>query len=349
MAPVVDIHFHLLGANDVPGCNLSSKARFGNPAGWIAGMLLGTLDQELMELIHPTGSCKLTSEAIWSRLTREIREARKVDGVVLLALDAIVNDAGQELMSDVCVSEDAAFDVVQRFGPGTGKNLYLGTSIHPNRLDACDRLDRARADRKAVLVKWVPSSQRIDPACGRYTAYYQKLAALGLPLLCHAGPESALPDKPRDETWNDPRRLIPALDAGVTVIVAHGAAHFLPKVLEGPYEAEYAPVLRDMLHNAQARGWKLYTDISACLITPYRAARVKELFDAIAEERFVYGSDFPIFTHDLSMGAFGRKIDADLAYEAFLSRNLLDKDVLSKRSVGIPASVFENTAKVLGI
>lgn len=345
--PIIDVHFHMLATNDVPGCNLSRRTRFESAAGWIAGLVLGTLDEELMELIAPNGKVQVSSDQMRRRLLRELDGAREISGAVLLALDAIYDDGGNALATDVCVSEDFVVETIARHRENTNKRLFLGTSIHPNRRDACERLERSKREHGAVLVKWIPSSQRIDPSNPRYDSYYEKLRDLDLALLCHAGPESAVPNRPSDEQLNDPRRLKRALELGVTVIVAHGAAHFLPKPVRP--EMEHAPHLASMLEQSERKGWKLYADISACLITPYRAATVGELINRFPEERFVYGSDFPIFTHDVSMGRFGRPIDGKWAVEAARVRNLLDKDVLGKRSVGVPQSIFENTARVLGI
>jgi hypothetical protein len=54
-------------------------------------------------------------------------------------------------------------------------------------------------------------------------------------------------------------------------------------------------------------------------------------------------------TRDLSCGGVGRGVDADLEQEADDTKNLLDKDVLSKRSVGVPEEVLHRTAEVLRI
>lgn len=345
---IIDLHFHALATHDHADCNLSKRAQFGGVAGWLAGTLLGTLDEEILDILSPDEPATLTSRKIWQRLAREIRESTQIDGAVLLALDQIVDSDGAPRPSDISVSNAAVAEMIASANVAA-KKLYLGASVHPNRLDAIGRLEHARKELKAVLVKWVPSSQRIDPDCARYDGYYQTLARLGMPLLCHSGPESAIPDRASDERLNDPRRLRRALDAGVTVIVAHGAAHFMPNFLQGKGEADYSAVLKDMLLEADTRGWRLYTDISAALISPYRAKRIGELLAAVPSGRFVYGSDFPIFTHDLSLGEIGRGIDSPLARQAFKTNNLLDKDVFSKRSVGIPEAVFENSARVLGL
>jgi hypothetical protein len=342
--PIVDVHFHVLATNDLADCNLSTRARFEGVSGWLAGALLGMLDEELLELVYPKGRVRVTSELIRRRLLSEVRNATEIDGVVLLCLDAIADQDGKVQPSDVCVSEEAVLLAIQQ-GAGD-KKLYLGASVHPNRVDAGERLERAK-NHGAVLVKWVPSTQRIDPANPAYDAYYKKLADLDLPLLCHVGPEASLPDNASDERFNVPNRLVHALDLGVTVIFAHGASHFLPKPLWGRNDGDYTDQLIQMVNAAPGRGWKVYSDISAALITPYRAKRIGHLLNSVPEDRLVYGSDFPIFTHDLSLGEIGRKLNGELATRAFLKTNLLDKDVLSKKAVGIPASIFENTAKVL--
>ena len=65
--------------------------------------------------------------------------------------------------------------------------------------------------------------------------------------------------------------------------------------------------------------------------------------------RLIYGSDFPIPTNDFSAGRLGFRIDRKLAAKARKTKNLLDKDVLAKRAVGVPKEVMHRTAELLRI
>ncbi len=152
-------------------------------------------------------------------LAERLRTARHVRRAVLLALDRAHDAHGTptDKMDSFAVSNT---DVLAWCAEASGLFLY-GASIHPHRPDALDALDQA-AVQGAVLVKLIPNSQGVDLAEGRHQPYFHKLAALGLPLLCHTGAGLVLPAQ--HQAWGDLVRLRPALDAGVTVIAAHGGS-----------------------------------------------------------------------------------------------------------------------------
>lgn len=341
---IVDCHFHLLAREDVPGCVMSPRLQ-GSAAALVANMLLGTLDSFLLDVLFPDrpGEVipRLSSAQIRRRMLKEIDGAKEVDGVVLLALDRIHGLDGKPCESHMVTSNEYVQSVIQEYsGP---KRLFFGASVHPYREDALSRLAEVKAD-GAVLVKWIPSSQQFDPEHPKAMAFHEKLVELGLPLLCHAGWEGAVPVP--DDDWRrfeNPGYLEAALELGVKVIIAHCAA---------PYEKgqpNYVSKLSRMLRKAEKRGWNLYADISALLLGPWRAKALRYFLKNVDMDRLVYGSDFPIPTQDLSFGQLRRQADIGMQLKAWAERDLLDKDVLSKRAVGIPAGVFQNSAKVLGL
>ena len=152
-------------------------------------------------------------------LVRHLRRARHVRRAVLLALDQAYDEHGRPLtaMTGFYVSNE---DVLEwcREAPEV---FLFGASIHPHRRDALEALERC-AEQDAVLVKWLPNSQGIDPADRRHLLFYQKMAELGLPLLCHTGFEFALPAI--HQVHGDLERLRLALEQGVTVIAAHSGS-----------------------------------------------------------------------------------------------------------------------------
>jgi len=364
---VVDAHFHIFATDDVPGCRLSTRARY-RPSGIVAGCMLRILDDGLHDDLGalfrphraPARHQALTSALIRDRLLEEIRGCGHLDGVVLLALDAVYDsETGKQQPSDVVVTNDWVQHIITaHHGEADGKRLYLGASVNPHRADWRQELDRIQGW-GAKLIKWIPSSQRIDPADWRLGEFYRELALREIPLLCHAGPEDAVPDEPRRwwppwkrnawELFNHPRRLVPALEAGVTVIVAHCASPYLPWYALDSSQKNYVPTLADMFDEADRRGWKLYADISALLLTPWRAGKVRRLFAPPYVKRLIYGSDFPIPTSDFSCGRLRLDANSELADQASSTDNLLDRDVLAKRSVGVPEEVMERTAHVLRI
>lgn len=165
------------------------------------------------------GSGPQAARAYMDRLADRLRAARQVRRAVLLALDRAHDARGvpTNRMQGFTVSNT---DV--RAWCAAAPDLFLyGASVHPHRRDALEALERAAAQ-GAVLVKLIPNSQGIDLADPRHQPYFRKLAQLGLPLLCHTGTELVLPAQ--HQGWGDLAQLRPALDAGVTVIAAHGGS-----------------------------------------------------------------------------------------------------------------------------
>ncbi len=169
-------------------------------------------------------------------------------------------------------------------------------SIHPYRLDALDALDAAAAG-GAVAVKWLPNSQQMDPASPRCDAFYARLAALRLPLITHAGEEKAVEAEQLQKLGN-PLRLRRALDAGVSVVVAHAASlgdgEDLDAAVEpAPLVSNFDLFLR-LLSEPRAKNL-LYADLSALVQVnrcegPLRTLLTREELHG----RLVNGSDYPL-------------------------------------------------------
>ena len=64
----------------------------------------------------------------------------------------------------------------------------------------------------AVLIKWLPLTQIIDPASPKCIPLYEAMAHYGIPLLCHTGGEKTLhaPDKKRCAILQNCRRRLGA-------------------------------------------------------------------------------------------------------------------------------------------
>ena len=280
MAPVIDVHVHIAARNE-PGCKVS-RVMERRPA--FAYMLLadGVAREDLKRDFDGT---------IRRRIVGAIEGAPGVDRAVLLALDAIWSDDGsrRDDASHLVVGND----YVRAIAAAHPKVLF-GASVHPDRGPAAGGDELARClfgEPPAALVKWIPNSQVIDPAEPRHDWFYEALAAAGVPLLCHTGPEHAVPVPPRVRTHQrlgDPRRLRRALDIGVTVIAAHAAARFLP------FEEDHLDDLAAMMREADSNGrWRLFTDVSAMCLWP-RVVIVPRVLSALPPERMVLGSDYPI-------------------------------------------------------
>ena len=145
--------------------------------------------------------------------------ARHVNRAVLLALDGVYDNQGRfdTRLTRFHVPNDDVVAWCQQYPD----RFLFGASVHPHRPDALEELTRCKA-LGAVLVKWIPNSQNIDPADRNHIPFYRKLAELGLPLLSHTGIELVLPTV--QQSLGKISRLRLPLEEGVTVIAAHGGS-----------------------------------------------------------------------------------------------------------------------------
>lgn len=206
-------------------------------------------------------------------------------------------------------------------------------------------------DNGAVLFKWIPSSQQIDPEDDRCTPFYEMLAKEKVPLLCHTGAELAVPTSDsKTDKFNDPRRLKKALDIGVKVIAAHCATPYFGGIL--PADKDYFEELMQMLRTSDKNKWDLFTDISA-FCTPTRITYLNRINEEISQgtvspSRFIYGSDFPIPIVDINIfkSPFNPK---ELLEHIKEQGNPLDNNHDILKEFGIHDSIFTNAWDVLRV
>jgi len=327
----IDCHVHLTGPTRPTGGNLYRRAMEAISVGY----LRRTLDLEAP-----------TDPAAWSRAfgrrVADLVEDSELDRAVVLAFDRVYRRDGalDERRTYLHVPNPFAAEVCA----AAPNELLLGASVHPYREDALDALERV-ADAGAALVKLLPNTQGIDPADRQIGPYYRKLAELGLPLLVHCGYEHTLPVI--DQSFGDPRRLRPALDEGVTVIVAHcgAAGRFHFKETFGAF----LELLRDYPRcygdtAALANFWR-----SRYLFELLAPERLADRFGVELEDplgRLVHGSDFPIPSTPFAF--IGRTSRADRR-AARRAPNPLARDIELKRSAGLPDAVLTRAHDVIGI
>lgn len=269
-----------------------------------------------------------------ARLSALLAGSRHVRHAVILALDGVV-DAGGNLDTN-----RTEFHVPNEFVAAACRrhtNLLFGASVNPHRPDALARLDWA-ATNGAVLVKWLPSIQQIDPADPALEPFYRRLAAHRLPLLTHTGKEDSFTWS-RDE-FADPARLELPLRLGVTVIAAHVAT-------PGEHEGERD---LDRLARLMTRYTNLFTDISSLTQINKLGALDGALRRPEFSGRLVYATDFPLINMPLvSPWYFPLNLEFGEMREIAALTNPWDRDVALKQALGVPREVFERGATLVRI
>lgn len=278
---VIDMHVHFGAPEDTDsGCYWSEEFERG-----IAFLAMRLVTHNLFG--------KITIQRIRKHILGVIDSSKKVGKTVLLALDEVYDAAGNAQKEKTHLHVPNSY--LAEFAAENDRVLW-GASVHPFRRDWEEEIQRC-LENNAVLCKWIPSSQQIDPMHSKCLPFYKKLAENDLPLLCHVGPEAAIPpfDKPSQEL-NSPKLLRSALDAGATVIAAHTALPLLPPPFESdqPYRE-----LVDLFREGDKKNWKIYTDLSAINLGP-RNVYIDKIKKDIPAERLIFGSDYPIPILDIS-------------------------------------------------
>lgn len=268
------------------------------------------------------------------KLSARINESKRIGDAVVLAMDGVVDTAGRldRERTQLYVPNDY---LIRELAPYP--NLHLGASINPYRKDALQRLD-AVAAAGAVLLKWIPNIQLIDPADPALVPFYQRMAELKLPLLSHTGQERSFAGA--DDRFGDPRRLELPLSLGVTVIAAHIAT-------TGTSDGErnfdrILPLFRQYPN--------LYTDISSLT----QVNKLNYLADALRRvdltDRLIYGSDWPLQFFPLVFPLYHvNHISLAEAKGAWAHPNQWDRNVVLKEHMGVPEEVFARSRTLLGL
>lgn len=316
---IIDIHVHAAGLNPgIPGNRISPPFRRSR-----------TFKRFMRRTGLADGDCvREDADDLIKRRLLGLLEKSTIDRAVFLALDAAYHDDGTRDDDGTVLATDN--DYVADMTEGTNKALF-GASIHPYRPDAVAELERLAA-RGAALVKWLPSAQNIRPDDARCLPFYDALARLGIPLLCHTGNEHTL--KAFSNALNHPERLVPALERGVTVIAAHcGTRLFL-------HERCHLSAWRKLALKHE----RLYGDLSAFGVLT-RARPLRRLLKSPRhQDRLVYGSDFP--AQPLPLSCIGW-ISLREAWRIHCMRNPFDKSLALMRAMGTPAIVLERADHLL--
>jgi predicted TIM-barrel fold metal-dependent hydrolase len=326
---VIDIHLHF-GAPSGPGSGCYWSKEFERGLAFLA-----------MRLVTRSLCRHITLQSATEHILEVINGSRFVHKSVVLALDEAYDDQGRPH------PEQTHLYVPNGYLAGLAKDntrVLFGASVHPFRPDWEDELQKCLAE-GCVLCKWIPSSQQIDPSHPRCLPFYRRLRDEQLPLLCHVGPEGAIP--PFDlasQGLNSPRLLRSALEAGVTVIAAHAALPLLPPPLESD---RYYRELIDLFLEGEPKGWNLYADLSAINLGP-RMSYIDRVKVDIPPERLVFGSDYPLPILDISQRprlSLWQRLKYFL--QTIAAKNPLDKNYLLIKNMEFDEALFTNASKIL--
>lgn len=320
---VLDMHCHVagIGAGD-SGAFISERLRNS----WRYRIYLSAFGVTEGEVLEQGDSL------IVQKISEQLAESKQVGTAVLLALDGVIDKHGQldrERTETYIPNNFLALEVAKY------DNLYFGASVNPYRHDALQRLEQAKTD-GALLIKWLPAIQHIDPADEQLIPFYDKLVELDLPLLTHAGDEHAFTSA--DNSLGDPQKLHLPLQQGVMVIVAHAATsgsnhnednmqRLLPMFAEYPH---------------------LYTDISSLTQANKLRFLSKLLAYGIEPQRLLYGTDFPLIKTGIASPIFSSlHVRPNKILPLLKTINPWDQDIQLKLAHGVPAEVFTNAHQLL--
>ena len=323
--PILDMHCHTAGVGaGGSGCFVSKELRNN----FRFNIYLKAFGVTLPE-VEAKGD-----QLLIERLAKRVAESERVGAAIILAMDGVIGDDGKLdrdrteffIPNEYVAKETAKYPV-----------LRFGASINPHRPDALDRLQWAK-DNGAMLVKWLPSIQFIDPADKEHEPFYRKLVELDLPLLTHAGAERSFTHARYELA--DPVRLKLPLDLGVRVIVAHAAS-------TGENEGEEDI---DRLIGMLETYPNLYTDISSMTQINKPGYLQKTLSEKKFEGKLLYGSDFPLInTAAVSPWYFPLNLTREQMQSISSIENPWDRDVELKEALGVPAKIFAKPAEFFDI
>jgi predicted TIM-barrel fold metal-dependent hydrolase len=255
------------------------------------------------------------------RLLEQIRSS-SLKAAVILAQDFVHDDNGKALpgVGSFYVPNDYVLGLAKKH-----PEFLAAVSIHPARTDAISELERCTVA-GAVMMKCLPNCQNINCNDRRYTKFWERMAALGLPLLAHTAGEHTLPVvKPE---YADPRILTLPLECGVTVVAAHSGTK------SGLFDPEYFHVFAEMTRRHE----KFYGDNSAFNV-PIRGRHMRKCLEEPLVHRMLHGSDYPVPVYGLWSWLRGYVSWAEFRKWERQS-NVIERDYQLKRAMGFPDETF---------
>lgn len=309
----IDCHVHIVGDG-----SSGSGCWFRLPGLW--KKFLGRMMIKGVGL--PVSSLKRDMDKLYSEnLARQVRES-SLDAAVILAQDIPRSDDGEPMESEAqfYVPNEYVAELAKRH-----EEFIPACSIHPNRPDAMDELEKC-IELKMPVLKLLPNCLNIDYSDKKFVPFWNRMAEAGMILLSHTGGEMTVKVfNPEDA---NPAKLVTPLDCGVTVIAAHCAGR------SGLFDPNWTPDLLEMFKKHP----NLYGDNSA-VATPNRARTIKPILPSEVQQRIIHGSDYPVPVGGLGPWLMGHLSFGD-CWKTRKVKNIIERDYLLKRYSGFDTATF---------
>ncbi len=347
----IDMHCHVIGnGKDITQVNEDVYFDASDNQHWFTWLLAHIVENDLVSLGAQPADEWITADNYLNLVCRLLMEAKEIDAIVLLALDAVYDNGSlNTVKTDLWVSNRYLSDKVKKLNmlfreKGSAKRFFYGASVSPNRPEGewQAELDFVFADEDAVLMKWIPSTQHIK-VNEVSPLFYQRLAANRLPLLCHVGPEYSFPEGIRNTDYDNFDFLKTPLEHGVKVIAAHCASPVFPLK-----DQNRMKLFRELMDRANTGDEvRLWADTSALSLST-RLPIISEILDLFPAKWLMHGTDFPIPIDGLPHLPFVTHGITPIEYaEIIRTKNPFDKDVKIKRAHGFDDAILTNASKVL--
>jgi len=175
MKAPIDGHVHIVGnGSGGTGCWLRVR-------GWhrpLASLMLRHIGL-------PGGAMRGDLDRLYVERLLELVRDSSLGSIVILAQDLVYDEQGRAMADagSFYVPNDYVLKLAREH-----PEFLPAVSIHPARPDALEELDRCIAA-GAVMMKCLPNCHNINCADPRFTKFWERMAAAGLPLLAHTGGE----------------------------------------------------------------------------------------------------------------------------------------------------------------
>lgn len=321
MSKRIDLHVHLTGTG--PGPGMTDHGCFVSPR-----MARTATYHALKRINRITASDPgLATRAMADRVVEMVESATELDYACIFAMDGVYTESGDldPAQSHLYVPNSWAFEVCRR-----SPKLLPVISINPQRKDAIAELEKWGPT--AVAMKWLGPLQKFDPMRPAFEKFYDLMAELKLPVIAHSGCEHTFPGMA--QRLGNPALYEPLLKRGIPIIFSHcGTGSFMHPGHD--YSDEFVAMLSRYDH--------VYGDTSA-FSSLVRWKQVRRFSADRFIGRIFHGSDWPIPSSSLY---FLGQLGFNRVFELERNRHPLDRDVATKRAMGMPEAVFTGAYDLL--